>query len=72
MMLQEIFESHLEKRTKNTLVPINGKKMIVFVDDMNMPAKVRGNVRYKFNLVEYSQIKIDNIHVGYLWISTYT
>jgi len=39
-MLQDIFENHLEKRAKNLFVPINGKQMIVLIDDMNMPIKV--------------------------------
>ncbi|CAF0769681.1 unnamed protein product [Adineta ricciae] len=38
-MLQDILESNLEKRAKNLFVPINGKKMITFIDDMNMPLK---------------------------------
>ncbi|KAF5308522.1 hypothetical protein FQR65_LT06187 [Abscondita terminalis] len=37
--VQEIIESRLEKRTKNTFVPIGNKTMIVFLDDFNMPAK---------------------------------
>jgi dynein heavy chain len=39
-MLQDIFETNVEKRAKNLFVPINGKKLISFIDDMNMPAKV--------------------------------
>lgn len=42
-MLQDIFEINLEKRTKNIFVPINGKKLIGFIDDMNMPTKVKLN-----------------------------
>ncbi|UJR33040.1 hypothetical protein I4U23_020499 [Adineta vaga] len=38
-MLQDIFESNLEKRTKNLFVPANGRRMIVFIDNMNMPSK---------------------------------
>ncbi|KAI8821286.1 dynein heavy chain and region D6 of dynein motor-domain-containing protein [Fimicolochytrium jonesii] len=37
--LQSILESKLEKRTKNMFVPIGGKHLIMFVDDLNMPAK---------------------------------
>jgi dynein heavy chain len=37
--VQEIIESNVEKRTKDVYVPQGGKKMIVFVDDLNMPAK---------------------------------
>ncbi|KAI9004259.1 dynein heavy chain and region D6 of dynein motor-domain-containing protein [Gaertneriomyces semiglobifer] len=37
--LQAIIESKLEKRTKNTYVPIGGKHLIAFIDDFNMPAK---------------------------------
>ncbi|CAF0762898.1 unnamed protein product [Adineta steineri] len=38
-MLQDIFEANLEKRAKNLFVPLNGRKMIAFIDDMNMPIK---------------------------------
>ncbi|XP_055836500.1 dynein axonemal heavy chain 2 isoform X2 [Episyrphus balteatus] len=37
--LQESIESRTEKRTKVLYVPIGGKKMILFMDDFNMPAK---------------------------------
>ncbi len=34
--VQEIIESNVEKRTKDVYVPQGGKKMIVFVDDLNI------------------------------------
>ncbi|KAJ3375748.1 Dynein heavy chain 2, axonemal [Allomyces arbusculus] len=37
--LQQIIEGKLEKRTKNVFVPIGGKHLICFIDDLNMPAK---------------------------------
>ncbi|KAK4876213.1 hypothetical protein RN001_012635 [Aquatica leii] len=37
--VQEMVESRLEKRTKNTFVPVGNKTMIAFFDDFNMPAK---------------------------------
>ncbi len=39
MMIQEIIEARVEKRTKGVYVPIGGKRMITFIDDFNMPAK---------------------------------
>ena len=39
-MLQDVFEKNLEKRTKTIFIPLNGKKLIAFIDNMNMPAKV--------------------------------
>ncbi|XP_062849650.1 dynein axonemal heavy chain 2 [Trichomycterus rosablanca] len=36
--VQAIIESRVEKRTKGVYVPIGGKKMLTFLDDMNMPA----------------------------------
>jgi dynein heavy chain len=37
--LQQIIESKLEKRTKSVFVPIGGKHMVCFIDDLNMPSK---------------------------------
>ncbi|XP_057654894.1 dynein axonemal heavy chain 2 isoform X2 [Diorhabda carinulata] len=37
--LQDAIESRLEKRTKGHYAPPRGKKLISFLDDMNMPAK---------------------------------
>ena len=37
--VQEIIESKVEKRTKGVYVPQGGKKMTVFLDDLNMPCK---------------------------------
>ncbi|XP_014211974.1 dynein heavy chain 5, axonemal-like [Copidosoma floridanum] len=36
-MVQRIFESYVEKRVGNTFGPANGRKMSVFIDDINMP-----------------------------------
>jgi hypothetical protein len=52
-MLQDIFEINFEKRAKNLFIPINGKKIIVFIDDMNMPIEVKFNIKimkYSTNL----------------------
>ena len=37
--VQEIVESKVEKRTKGVFVPMGGKRMIMFMDDLNMPAR---------------------------------
>jgi dynein heavy chain len=37
--VQNIIEGRLEKRSKNVYVPIGGKPMLAFIDDMNMPIK---------------------------------
>jgi len=35
--LQRNLESVLEKRAKDTYGPVSGKKLVCFVDDLNMP-----------------------------------
>lgn len=34
---QKTMENYVEKRLGNTFGPSNGRKMIVFIDDINMP-----------------------------------
>ncbi|KAG9346625.1 hypothetical protein JZ751_006936 [Albula glossodonta] len=38
MSSQAIIESRVEKRTKGVFFPIGGKRMLAFLDDLNMPA----------------------------------
>lgn len=38
-MVQSMLESRLEKRTKNVYVPVGGKQLVTFIDDLNMPMK---------------------------------
>lgn len=37
--MQDSVESRVEKRTKGRYVPIGGKFMVTYMDDLNMPAK---------------------------------
>uniref|UniRef100_A0A8C8SM12 Dynein axonemal heavy chain 2 n=1 Tax=Pelusios castaneus TaxID=367368 RepID=A0A8C8SM12_9SAUR len=37
--VQSIVESRVEKRTKGVYVPMGGKSLLTFLDDLNMPAK---------------------------------
>ena len=37
MDVQRNFESNVEKRTKDTFGPPSGKRLVVFIDDLNMP-----------------------------------
>ena len=36
--LRDVLETKLEKKRKNLLGPPSGKKMFLFIDDLNMPA----------------------------------
>lgn len=36
--IQAIVESRIEKRTKGVFVPAGGKRLLCFLDDLNMPA----------------------------------
>ncbi|KAK7909361.1 hypothetical protein WMY93_014045 [Mugilogobius chulae] len=36
--IQSIMESRLEKRTKSVFMPVGGKRLLCFLDDLNMPA----------------------------------
>ena len=36
--VKDIFETKLEKKRKNLLGPPAGKRMLMFIDDLNMPA----------------------------------
>lgn len=36
--IQAIVESRIEKRTKSVFVPAGGKRLLCFLDDLNMPA----------------------------------
>ena len=38
MDLQRNLEASVEKRTKGVYVPVGGKRMLTFLDDLNMPA----------------------------------
>ena len=37
MDVQRNLESNVEKRTKDSFGPPSGKRLVVFIDDMNMP-----------------------------------
>ena len=37
--VQEILEGQVEKRTKGVFVPVGGKQLLTFLDDLNMPSK---------------------------------
>ncbi|KAK9823872.1 hypothetical protein WJX72_006072 [[Myrmecia] bisecta] len=37
--LQDTIEGKLEKRTKGVFAPVGGKKLVTFIDDLNMPQK---------------------------------
>ena len=42
--VQRNFEANAEKRTKDTYGPPPGKRLIVFIDDMNMPQVLNNKI----------------------------
>ena len=52
MDVQRILEANVEKRTKDTFGPAGGKRMIVFVDDMNMPTVDHGGTQQPIALLK--------------------
>jgi hypothetical protein len=36
---QDAVEGKLEKRAKGVFAPVGGKRLVAFIDDLNMPAK---------------------------------
>lgn len=51
-MLQRALEADLEKQAGRTYGPKCGKKMIYFVDDMNMPMVIMNSYVNSFNFIE--------------------
>lgn len=47
MDIQRNLEANVEKRTKDTYGPPMGKRLLVFMDDMNMPRVVRRSSRWR-------------------------
>jgi dynein heavy chain len=45
--VQDVIESVMEKRSKNKLGPLGGKKLVIFIDDFNMPRKTSAESPYQ-------------------------
>lgn len=59
---QDTIEGRLEKRTKGVFAPAGGKRLVCFIDDLNMPAKS------KFGFIpplELLKLWVDN---GFWWV----
>lgn len=37
--VQDTIEGRLEKRSKGVFAPVGGKRLVAFIDDLNMPQK---------------------------------
>ena len=60
MDVQRNLEANVEKRTKDTYGPPMGKRLLVFMDDMNMP-QVRDNTGYYWVLLGITMIAVSPI-----------
>ncbi len=60
---QDALEGKLEKRTKGVHAPAGGKRLVAFIDDLNMPQKS------KFGFIpplELLKLWVDN---GFWWVA---
>jgi hypothetical protein len=61
--VQDAIEGKLEKRAKGVFAPVGGKRLVAFIDDLNMPAKS------KFGFIpplELLKLWVDN---GFWWVA---
>lgn len=60
MDLQRNLEANVEKRTKETYGPPMGKRLLVFMDDMNMPkVPAPSSLRISFTVVSDSDVCLE-------------
>jgi hypothetical protein len=58
--VQRNLEANVEKRTKDTYGPPPGRRLLIFVDDMNMP---QVNRCLKIKVMSESRIKLNSSQV---------
>ncbi len=62
----QILEGKLEKRIKNKYGPPLSKRMITFVDDLNMPRKDKFGSQPPLELLRYGKCKMSCVILDFL------
>lgn len=70
--VQRNLEANVEKRTKDTYGPPPGKRLLIFIDDMNMPQVGNAGERVFFDYIIIQQVFVpanDDLSMPQVFVS---